>query len=367
VRILIVCGGTGGHIFPAVALAQELKRQGYSDLFFIVDKSHNAESMMKASGFDHCAFNVPKMPYGISLKWFGFLSKLVRSRIEAETLIARINPDIAVGFGAYISGPIIQSASAMGIKTVIHEQNVVFGRANYMLRKIADKVCLSFDHPLIHKGRKYVFTGNPIRQEMINGLKMVTRHEALSALKFSDKRKTLFIIGGSLGASAINKAVSDMAAMLNIVERDSIQIAHITGYADREAVEESYRVNKIVHWVRGFCDKMVLCYKAADLVICRAGATTISELAFFAIPAVFIPYPGAGGHQSANALCLAKRQAAVVLPQSQLQAGRLKDEVFSIINNNRQMEQMRSNMRLFSRPQAGSELAGQIIELINAQ
>jgi len=366
-KILIVCGGTGGHIFPAIALAQKLKEEGYSDLFFIVDKSYNAETMMNMYGFDYCVFAVPKMPYGVSMKWFGFLARLIRCRIKAEALIVRINPDIAVGFGAYISGPIIQTASAMGIKTLIHEQNVVLGRANGILCKIADRICLSFEGSQAQKGGRYVLTGNPIRQEMINGLKMITRHEALSALQFSDKRKTLLVVGGSSGASAINKAVSDMVGMLDILERDSVQIAHITGYADREAVEEVYRVNKIVHWVRGFCDKMALCYKAADLVICRAGATTISELAFFGVPAVFIPYPGAGGHQAANAQHLAKQGAAVVLPQRELQAGKLKDTVFSILCDNNEMGLMRRNMRIFSRPQAGRELAGQIIGLTNAE
>ena len=366
-RILITCGGTGGHIFPAIALAQELKQKRHADSIFIIDKSYTTQDMIKKAGFNYHVLGVPKMPYGISAKWFNFLVKLIRARFDAEPMITKINPDIAVGFGAYISGPVMQAAAAMGIKTLIHEQNALFGRANRILFKSVDRVCLSFANSLVKKNTKCVLTGNPVREEVINGFKMTTKQEALSALKFSDRRKTLLVIGGSSGASSINKAISNMIETLNDEEKDSIQIAHITGYRDIEKVEEAYRVNRIVHWVRGFYDKMPLCYKAADIILCRAGATTISEIAFFGVPAVLIPYPWAGCHQTENAISLAREGAAVVLAERGLSSNKLKKEIFSIINNEKEMKQMAYNMRLFSKPDAASKLAQQVMELANAE
>jgi UDP-N-acetylglucosamine--N-acetylmuramyl-(pentapeptide) pyrophosphoryl-undecaprenol N-acetylglucosamine transferase len=366
-RILITCGGTGGHIFPAIALAQELKRRGFPDSVFVIDKSHNTQEMISKAGFNYHVLDAPKMPYGISLMWFNFLARFIRSRFNAVHIISRVNPDIAVGFGAYISGPVILAAAAMGIKTLVHEQNALFGRANRMLFKTVDRVCLSFDNNLRKKDAKCAITGNPVRRDIIQGFKMITKQEALSALRFSKERNTLLVIGGSSGASSINKAVSEMVKTLDDRRKASIQILHITGYRDMEKIERAYRVSSIVHWVRGFYDKMPLCYKAADLVLCRAGATTISEIAFFGIPAVLIPYPWAGHHQLENALSLAREGAAVVLAEKELTPDRLKKEVFSIINNKEEMKQMANNIRLFSKPDAVSRLACQVMELVDVK
>jgi UDP-N-acetylglucosamine--N-acetylmuramyl-(pentapeptide) pyrophosphoryl-undecaprenol N-acetylglucosamine transferase len=366
-RILITCGGTGGHIFPAIALAQELRGQGHADSVFVVDKAYSTQYAIEKAGFKCHSLDVPKMPYGISANWFNFVVKLVKARFQAEPMIAKINPDIAIGFGAYISGPVMQAAASMGVRTLIHEQNAVFGRANRMLLNRVDKVCVSFLNQLVKKHTHCVITGNPVREEIMKGFKAVTKAHALSELRFSGHRKTLLVIGGSSGASAINKAMSGVAKILTNEEAGLIQIAHITGYADIEKVEEAYRENKIVHWVRGFCNKMSLCYKAADMVICRAGATTISEIAFFGIPAVLIPYPGAGCHQNENAAFLARKGAAVILPQKELCSHRLKKEIFSIINDKEGINQMRQNMRFFSKPDAVSMLAEQVLELADVK
>ena len=366
-RILITCGGTGGHIFPAIALAKKLRQKGYSDSVFIVDNAYSTQNAVEKAGFKCHALSVPKMPYGISVKWFHFLVKLLSARFRVEPIITKINPDIAVGFGAYVSGPVIQAAASMGIKTLIHEQNAVFGRANRILFKKVDKACLSFSGRGIKKNSKCVLTGNPVREEMVNGFKRSTKQQALSELRFSPARKTLLVIGGSSGASSINRVFSDMAEILNEKEKSSIQIAHITGYRDIEKVEQSYRVHKIVHWVKGFCDNMPLCYKAADIAICRAGATTISEIAFFGLPAVLIPYPWAGCHQDENAASLSRQGAAVFLSQKDLSPERLQKEIFSIINDEKGMRRMRHNMRLFSKPDAASMLAEQVMELADVK
>ncbi len=366
-RILIACGGTGGHIFPAIALAQELKRKGCPDSVFVVDDSMVNKELIRKAGFDFMVLAVPKMPYGVSAKWLVFIIKLITSRLNAEPIVAQINPDIAIGFGAYISGPVMQTASSMGIKMLIHEQNVFLGRANRMLFNMADRVALSFNSPLIKKDAKCTLTGTPIRQELLDGFKMITNDEALKAFRFSKERKTLLVLGGSRGASAINKAMIDMVKLLSDEKKDSIQIIHIAGHKDCEMVEQAYRVNKVMHWVRGFYDKMAFSYKASDMIISRAGAATISEIALFGIPALFIPYPWAGNHQRDNAAFIAREGAAVILKESRLSPKKLKHEIFSIISDEDGMRRMVTNMRIFSKPDAAKDLAGAVMGLLNAE
>ena len=366
-RVLIVCGGTGGHIFPAIGLAQELKRKGYPDSVFVVDDSMASKELIKEAGFDFMVLDVPKMPYGISGRWPIFIIKLITSRLNAEPIVAQINPDIAVGFGAYISGPVIQAAGSMGIKTLIHEQNALLGRANRILFNMADRVALSFDSPLIKKHAKCILTGTPIRQELLNGFKMVTNDEALKAFRFPKERRTLLVLGGSKGASVINKAMIDMVKILDSEQRDYIQIIHIAGHKECEMVEQAYRVNRIIHWVRGFYDKIAISYKASDMVICRAGAATISEIALFGIPALFIPYPWAGSHQEGNAAFIAREGAAVILKENRLSPEKLRDEIFSIISDEDGMRRMVTNMRIFSKPDAAKDVADAVTELLNAE
>ena len=366
-RILIACGGTGGHIFPAIGLAQELKRRGHKDSVFVIDDSMTSRALIKEAGFDFMVIDVPKMPYGFSGMWPLFIIKLINSRLNAEPIVAQINPDIAIGFGAYISGPVIQAAAAMGIKTLIHEQNVLLGRANSILFNVVDKTCLSFKSPRIKNQTKCVLTGNPIRQDLLDGFKMVTNDEALKAFRFSKDRKTLLVLGGSGGASLINKAMMDMIKILDPEQRNRIQVIHIAGYKDHAMVEQAYRVNKIIHWVRGFYNKMSIAYKASDIVVSRAGAATISEIAFFGIPALFIPYPWAGSHQKDNAALIAREGAAVMLKESRLSPKKLKETIFSIINDENGMRRMATNMRVFSRPDAAKTLADTVMELLDAE
>jgi len=366
-RILLVCGGTGGHISPALGLAQELKKRGLSDIVFITTDNPTAKEMIAECGFNSEVLKAPKMPYGFSLRWPLFFIELMMSRSDAEEIIARINPDIAVGFGAYISGPAISVAKARSIKTVIHEQNASLGRANRLLLRKADRACFSFSHRLTAKGNKNILTGNPLRQGLLEGLSKVTRDGALSHFNFSPEKKTLLILGGSKGASAINNLLMELSETLTEREAKSIQIIHITGNKDYEAVSRSYRVNKIDHWVRDFYNRMDLAYKAADLIICRAGASTLTEAALFGIPALFIPYPWAGSHQRDNGAVAVKRGGALLLEEAGLTSDKLKDTIFGLINSKERLGEMGSAMHSLCRSDAAVRLADVVEELINAE
>ena len=365
-RILIASGGTGGHIFPAVSLARELKKRGCSDIIFITDDNIWAKEIIKEAGFGLKVLKAPKMPYGVSIKWLPFLVRVFFSQLKAKSIIAETDPDIAVGFGAYISGVAISAAKSMGKKTLIHEQNVTLGRANRLLIKKADRVCFSFNNSLLGENKKYLLTGNPIRESLLKDYEELTKEQALSHLDLSPRKKTLLVLGGSRGASGINKLMVDLAKSLKEENKDIIQIIHITGDKDLEFASENYKGCGITHWVKGFYDRMGLLYKAADLILCRCGATTTAEICLFGIPAILIPYPLAGSHQRENARVITETGGAIMLDQEEAAADRLKEEILSLINNEARIRTMSHAMSSFSRPDATVRLTEAVEELSHA-
>ncbi|NQT95133.1 MAG: undecaprenyldiphospho-muramoylpentapeptide beta-N-acetylglucosaminyltransferase [Candidatus Omnitrophica bacterium] len=364
-NILIVSGGTGGHIFPAIALGKELKSRGYN-ISFVTNDSISAVNMIETAGFNYEVLSVPKMPYGFSINWLIFFPKLLLARYDAEDLIRLLNPNIVVGFGAYISGPIVSVAKSNNIKTIIHEQNVSLGRANKILLKKADKVFLSFSHRLMDKSKKYIVTGNPLRPSLLEGLKSLTKAQAKARLGLSRNKKTILVLGGSRGAPAINSLIMKVLVELDELQRKRIQIIHVCGKKDLEQVSREYRISGVEHVVNTFYETMHIYYKAADLIICRAGATTASEIAVFGLPAILIPYPWAGYHQKDNAEAIAGSGGAVVVEENRISPKELRSEIFDIIDNEEKMREMSSSMRSLAKIDAASKMSDQIEELLNA-
>jgi UDP-N-acetylglucosamine--N-acetylmuramyl-(pentapeptide) pyrophosphoryl-undecaprenol N-acetylglucosamine transferase len=253
------------------------------------------------------------------------------------------------------------------MKTLIHEQNCEIGRANRLLLNKADRVCLTFENRLLGKNPKYILTGNPIRQGLLHDFKTLTKDAAMSQLGLSFNKKTILVLGGSAGASFINKLVMDMASGLSESEKEAIQIIHITGKNDFEAVSKHYRNKIITSWVRDFYERVGLLYKAADIIVCRCGATTIAEICLFGIPAILIPYPGAGSHQKENAQILEKKAKAILLDQAIITADELKMWVWGIISNKKKTQDMSQAMRSLSNADAAVKVADTAQELINAE
>lgn len=366
-RILIACGGTGGHIFPAVSLAQELRKRGYSDIVFTTDDNMRTREIIEDTGFAFKVLKVPKMPYRFSVKWLPFFIRAFISRLKAEIIVSGLNPGVAVGFGAYISGPVIAAAKSMYKKTLIHEQNVTLGRANRLLLNKADKVCFSFDNRLLGKGDKYILTGNPIRGSLLKELEALTKEEALSYLNLSPHKKTLLVLGGSRGAQAINRLFVEFIQRLREIDKVKLQIVHITGDKDLEFVSRNYQRSAINHWVKDFYDRMGLLYKTADLIICRCGATTIAEACLFGIPAILIPYPGAGSHQRENARVVTEAGGAVILEQEDATADNLEKQILTLINDEVRIRRMSDAMRSLARSDATLRLADAVEELVDAK
>jgi len=310
-RLLLAGGGTGGHLFPAIAVARQFRAEEPTGEVLFVGTGRGIEArllpeqgwplqMVNASGF------VGKGLFG-KLAALGRMTTAVR---EGMAILKQFRPDVVLGVGGYASAAMVIAAKLKGIPTVLHEQNAIPGLTNRLLGRFADAVCVTFaaTHQAFGHGRVEV-TGNPVRPEMAD----------CGELPAGESQ--LLVFGGSRGARAINDAVCAALPLLNA----DVQIVHQTGSEDRETVAGIYAAQgRKAARVEAFIDDMAGAYRQAQLVVCRAGATTLAELAAVGRPAVLIPYPyAAGDHQTANARAMAEAGAAVLLPQQELNAERL--------------------------------------------
>ncbi|MBN1405429.1 MAG: undecaprenyldiphospho-muramoylpentapeptide beta-N-acetylglucosaminyltransferase [Candidatus Omnitrophica bacterium] len=362
-KILIVAGGTGGHIFPAVALANKIRDMSPNiEISFCVDKRVNT-GMLDKSNYSYSALEAPRMPYGISFKWIPFLIKLMFSFSNPGRILDSLDPDVVVGFGAYISGPILVEAKKRRKKIFIHEQNVVPGRANQLLLKIADKAAFGFENNRCLRDKKCVVTGNPIRSGLLEDMAALDRERACRLLELSVTQKTALVMGGSLGSRRINELFLNMLRHTSKAALDCLQIIHLTSTDDFDNVQSAYNNIKVSAKVYPFFERMGLLYKAADFAVCRAGAITISELCAFGVPAILIPYTGAGAHQSKNAQHLEARGAAMVINEERLDGiDILKKAVLSLLEDKNKLLSLSENIKKLAQIEAAESLAKLILD-----
>ncbi len=311
VRIIIAGGGTGGHLFPAVAIAEEfLERSQMSDVLFIGTERGLEARLLPGLGFALRTITVEGMKGRGIAGMIGGLLKIPRGITQSVSILREFRPDIALGVGGYASGPAVIAAHFMGIKTAIAEQNALPGFTNRMLGRFVDRVFLSFpDRGGWFAAAKTIITGNPVRREFAKGIKK------------SHKRGNTFsilIFGGSQGARAINRAVVESMKYLEDI-RDKLVITHQAGKGDFDEVSAAYRDRGVHAEVHPFITDMASAYESADLLICRAGATSIAEITATGKASVLIPYPfAAGGHQELNARVLADADAAEMILEDRL-------------------------------------------------
>ncbi len=401
-RILIAAGGTGGHIFPAITLANKIKQMdSFADVIFCIDKRVDKKLLDKL-GYSYYLLNAPRMPYRISFRWIPFLIMLIFSFFKSAKILNEVAPDVVVGFGAYISGPLLTQAKKQNKKIIIHEQNVTMGRANRLLSKISDKIAISFANPEYLKDNRCLLTGNLIREELIEDLNALNRERAHRLLGLEVDKMTILVMGGSLGSHIINTAFLQMLnnlwygisktkgplkiALESLPKADvfssdtvlnSLCIIHLTGKGKFANVQSAYKnidgesptvPNSFGTGARirvklyPFFERMGLLYKAADFAICRAGATTIAELCLFAIPAILIPYTGAGAHQIQNAKFLKEKGAAVMIGERQLTPEVLKKEVVSLLGNNEKLSAMSERVNSLANIDAAEKLAEAVLK-----
>lgn len=311
-RVLISGGGTGGHIFPAVSIANEIKsRYPHAEILFV-----GAESRMEMEKVPAAGYKIVGLPvYGFDrrnlLRNFKVLWNLLKSIAMARKVVKEFRPDIAVGVGGYASGPTLWAASHMGIPTLLQEQNGYAGVTNKLLASKAEAICVAYEGmERFFPADRIVMTGNPVRQDLFNST--LSREEAVEFFGLDASKKTILVVGGSLGARTINQSI---AQHINDIKNSNVQLIWQTGKsydADAQALLEATPCNNVKQMA--FISRMDMAYKAADLVISRAGASSISELCLLEKPVILVPSPNvAEDHQTKNAEALSSRGAAVLI------------------------------------------------------
>jgi UDP-N-acetylglucosamine--N-acetylmuramyl-(pentapeptide) pyrophosphoryl-undecaprenol N-acetylglucosamine transferase len=358
-KFIVSGGGTGGHIYPAIAIANELKSR-FPDAEFLFVGAKDKMEMQK----------VPQAGYAINGLWISGLQrkltldnslfpiKLLSSLLKSRTIIKNFKPDVVIGTGGFASGPLLQMANSLDIPTVIQEQNSYPGITNKLLSKKANKICVAYENlDRFFPKEKIVFTGNPVRQDILDVDSK--RSEALSYFNLDENKKTVLIIGGSLGSRRINQLI---AKEIDFLRNNNLQIIWQCGnlyMADYKHFSEVENVQVI-----SFIDRMDLIYAAADFVISRAGASSVSELCLVGKPTIFIPSPNvAEDHQTKNANAIVEKNGALLLKESEL------DEKFEsvfnkLIHDENLQNSLRQNMKKLAMPNATKDIVEEIIKLI---
>ena len=358
-KFIVSGGGTGGHIYPAIAIANELKSR-FPDAEFLFVGAKDKMEMQK----------VPQAGYKIEGLWIAGLQrrltidnslfpvKLLSSLLKSRTIIRNFKPDVVIGTGGFASGPLLQVATIAKIPTVIQEQNSYPGITNKLLSKKANKICVAYENlERFFPKEKIVLTGNPVREDLLNI--DAKKDEAIAHFNLDANKKTLLVLGGSLGARRINQLIEK--EIYNIVSKE-IQVIWQCG---------KFYINEYKHFSDGknvqvldFIDRMDLVYAAADFVISRAGASSVSELCLVGKPTIFIPSPNvAEDHQTKNAKAIVDKNGAILLKENELDEN--FETVFSelVTNQNLQLE-LSQNIKSLAKPNATKDIVEEIVKLI---
>ena len=357
VRLLLTGGGTGGHLFPAIATAQQLIfRRPASSVLFIGTRRKLDKKHLARYGYSIATVH----SYGLKGKrWLELIKALAVLPLtfcEAVFHILRFRPHLVFGVGGYVTGPVIAAAWLMRKKTVIHEQNAIPGLANRKLGGIVDKICLSLpDSRSYFPIEKTALTGNPVRTQII---------EAAQNDSAAGGDMTILVLGGSQGARAINELMVELFSTAD-AELNKCFIIHQTGVADEQFVKEAYEEYGVAAKVSAFFDDMADVYSQSNFVISRAGATTLAELAVLGKPALLIPYPhAADNHQEKNAQRFVDHGAALLFSQRTLSAERLGQEIKRLFLDRAALEGMAEQMKQLGIPDAADRIVDISLELI---
>jgi UDP-N-acetylglucosamine--N-acetylmuramyl-(pentapeptide) pyrophosphoryl-undecaprenol N-acetylglucosamine transferase len=381
-NIIISAGGTGGHIFPAIAVADELRRQDPSVKILFV----GAEGKMEME-------RVPKAGYAIEGLWIAGLQrrltmknvwlnlqlpfKLLSSMMKVRRILKTFKPDVAVGFGGFASGPTLKAAAAMGIPTILQEQNSYAGVTNKLLAQKAAKICVAYDGlEKFFPAEKLIVTGNPVRADIADfgfrisdfgsvEQKPETRNpkytEGVNYFGLDKNKKTIAILGGSLGAKTLNVAMEANAELIG--NQSNIQILWQCGRLYNEDFKNGKAANLPNVQMRPFIDRMDLAYAVADVIIARAGALTISELCLAGIPSVLVPSPNvAEDHQTKNAMALVNKKAAVLVRDKEA-SEKMITMALEIIGNQDHIRSLSKNILMLAKPNAAKDIANVVRSL----
>lgn len=351
IRLLLTGGGTGGHLFPAVATAQEFERQfPGTEVLFVGTNRKVDTGTLQNYGYAYRTIDCHGVKGKNIVQLIKALVTLPRAYMQALKVIREFKPDIILGVGGYVTGPVVSAGKSLGIPAVIHEQNSVPGLANRKLGKIVDIICLSlpgsgsqFDE------NKVVYTGNPVRADI--------RKLAQKPVKILGETRTVLVLGGSQGAQAINEMMPEAAGMFTDAQKGKIQIIHQTGDNKTAGVAEGYNAAKVEAVVEPFFRNMAAVYEQADLIVSRAGATTLAEISVLGKPAILIPFPyAADNHQEKNGAYYVSGGGALMFTQKQLTAKQLSTTIAELAGDDARLAAMSAAMKKISYPDAAERI-----------
>lgn len=361
-RIIISGGGTGGHVFPAIAIANEIKKlKPNAEILFVGAEGKIEMEKVPKAGYPIEGLWISGFHRQLTLRNLMFPIKLISSLWKANRIINRFKPNAVVGVGGYASGPTLEIASRKGIPILVQEQNSFPGVTNRLLAKRASKICVAYDGmDRWFPKSKIVLTGNPVRQDLFKNLDE-KREEAYEYFGFDKNKKTIFVFGGSLGARTINDA---MTANTRLIYNSEVQVLWQAGKLYIEEMSQSATAALDNVKVVQFIDRMDLAYAMSDVIIGRAGALTISELCLVGKPSILIPSPNVSeDHQTKNAMALVEKNAAVLVKDSEAKELIMK-KALEVLNDEIVKENLSSNILKLSKENAATEIAKSVLNLI---
>ena len=360
-RVIISGGGTGGHIFPAVSIANAIKAlRPDAKILFVGALGRMEMQRVPAAGYEIKGLPICGFDRKNLLKNFKVLYKIWKSQRMAKQIIKDFQPQVAVGVGGYASGPTLNKAAAMGIPCLIQEQNSYAGVTNKLLAKKAEKICVAYEGmERFFPAEKIILTGNPVRQALLDTT--ISREDAIKSFGLDPAKKTILLVGGSLGARTINESVLQH---LDIVKSSDVQFIWQTGKYYSAAIAEQLKGQDIPNLkVTDFITDMGAAYKAADLVISRAGASSISEFCLIGKPVILVPSPNvAEDHQTKNALALSTRDAAIYVKDAEAPATLLELAV-KTVNDEAKLKSLSENVLKLALPDSADIIAKEVIKL----
>lgn len=362
-RVIISGGGTGGHIFPAISIANAIKLR-YPDaaILFVGAEDRMEMNRVPKAGYEIVGLPIAGFNRAKLFKNIWVVKKLITSLFKANSIVKTFNPDIAIGVGGYASGPLLKVAAGKGVPTLIQEQNSYAGVTNKLLAKKASKICVAYEGmEAFFPKEKIVLTGNPCRQDLLSD---ISKEEAYQFFKLDPQKKTILVLGGSLGARTLNQSIMQN---LSLLDDENVQILWQCGerYQHDLTMELSEKPQAKDIYLYDFINRMDLAYKAADIVISRAGAGSISELSILGKPTVLIPSPNvAEDHQTKNAKALVDKYAAIMI-KDEMAVTELLKTTLQVINDDNRLAMLAKNIKTMAYPNAAEHIVDEIEKLVN--
>ncbi|WP_372932411.1 undecaprenyldiphospho-muramoylpentapeptide beta-N-acetylglucosaminyltransferase [Mariniphaga sediminis] len=361
-KVIISGGGTGGHIFPALAIANEIgRRYPGVEILFVGALDRMEMEKVPAAGYKIIGLPVTGFPRKPGMKMITFVVRLMKSNKLAKKIINQFKPQIAIGVGGFASGPLLRAAANKGVPTLIQEQNSYAGITNKLLGKKVQTICVAYENMARYfPSQKIVLTGNPVRASLLEQIE--NKQEAFDYFKLKKPGKVILVVGGSLGARSVNNA---MLKNIPLIADTDVEVIWQTGSIYYRGIMDKMKdaIPSNLH-IHEFLSRMDLAYAAADVVISRAGAGTISELCLVGKPAILVPSPNvAEDHQTKNARALADKGAALMIPDSEIDE-KLLPEAIRLINTPEEHNEFSKNIKLLARPKATQHIVDEVEKLL---